>query len=139
MVYLALYKGKGSLFNVLIRAWTGSCVSHCELVVDGVCYSSSAMDKGVRSKVIDLDNGNWELVPLPWADKEKVIEHFEATRKYKYGYIGLVLNQLLNMGRKTKDVVFCSEWCLAALGVPCPHVFNPHNAGVICNWITDNQ
>lgn len=139
MVYLALYKGKGSLFNALIRLWSKSKVSHCELVVDGVCYSSSAMDKGVRKKVIDLDSGNWELIPLPWADADKILDHFQKTRKYGYGYVGLLLNQLFNLGRRTKNYVFCSEWCMEALSIPCPSLFNPHNAGTFCLWVTNNH
>jgi hypothetical protein len=56
-VKLALYKGRGGIANAVIRWWTGSIYSHCELVVDGLCYSSSVMDKGVRRKQIDLADG----------------------------------------------------------------------------------
>ena len=47
-VQLALYKGRGTLFNALIRWWTRSPYSHCELVINGTCYSSSIRDGGVR-------------------------------------------------------------------------------------------
>ena len=40
-VSLALYVGKGKIGNWVIRKWTGSQESHCELVVDGLAYSSS--------------------------------------------------------------------------------------------------
>lgn len=32
-IYLALYKGRGTLFNRLVRLWTRSKYSHCELVL----------------------------------------------------------------------------------------------------------
>ena len=43
LIYLALYKGRGTLFNRLIRLWTRSKYSHCELVLsDGRWLSASA-------------------------------------------------------------------------------------------------
>ena len=53
-VQLALYKAPGEWTNALIRWWTRSQYSHCELVIDGTCYSSSERDRGVRSKVMAL-------------------------------------------------------------------------------------
>jgi hypothetical protein len=49
-----MYKAKGDFFNGLIRWWTGSQYSHCELIVRGVCYSSTIRDGGVRAKVMAL-------------------------------------------------------------------------------------
>lgn len=66
---LALYKGKGLIGNALVRRWTRSPYSHCELVIGDYCYSSSLMDKGVRRKQIILKPEHWMLVPLP-SDRE---------------------------------------------------------------------
>ena len=60
-VQLAMYKAKGDLFNGLIRWWTGSQYSHCELVVRGVCYSSTIRDGGVRAKVMALLDNRMNL------------------------------------------------------------------------------
>jgi hypothetical protein len=47
-VQLALYKSHGNWVNRFIRWWTGSPYSHCELVINGTCYSSSVRDGGVN-------------------------------------------------------------------------------------------
>lgn len=72
---IALYKGPpGPLWRKVghyaIRLWTWSRWSHAELVIDGVCYSSSVMDGGVRGKVIDLDSGHWDIVELDLSEDE---------------------------------------------------------------------
>ena len=62
LIYLAAYKGQGKLFNRLIRLWTRSRYSHCELVMpDGRWLSASAMDGGVREKYIELNLEHWDL------------------------------------------------------------------------------
>lgn len=57
---LALYKAPGAWYDKLVRV----AYSHCELVIDGVCYSSSPRDNGVRSKAIDLHSGSWDLIEV---------------------------------------------------------------------------
>src|SRR5574344_1681310 len=76
-VSLALYVGKGKIGNWVIRKWTGSQESHCELVVDGLAYSSSIQDKGVRAKYIE-----WN--PIHWASKESILKHYAETKDNKY-------------------------------------------------------
>lgn len=128
-IKLALYKGKGQIGNALIRLWTGSPYSHCELVVDGMAYSSSIRDGGVRAKVIDFDDANWDFIPLPDCFALKIQEYFAATRGIHYGWRDLFLSQVLNTGSNEADAAFCSEWCAAALGLPNPTIFNPHTLG----------
>lgn len=84
-VQLALRKHDTRTAARLIQWWTGSIYSHCELVVDGACYSSSAMDGGVRCKRIDLDPEKWDVVDLPWAEAEQVTSYFTATDHHRYG------------------------------------------------------
>lgn len=45
-VQLALRKHDDRIGSRLICWWSGSIYSHCELVVAGVCYSSSILDRG---------------------------------------------------------------------------------------------
>ena len=66
--HLAFYKGPAKdLVHKITHygtcAWTFSKYSHVELVIDGVCYSSSARDGGVRKKVISNLNtsGHWDI------------------------------------------------------------------------------
>lgn len=134
-VQLALYKGKGQIGNALIRLWTGSEYSHCELVVDGCCYSSSVMDKGVRHKRIDLNSGHWDMVSLTWASADQVLTYFAATDSHRYGWPSLIASQFLNRNRAVKGAQFCSEWCAAAVGLPNPSSYSPATLGQLCQWL----
>lgn len=129
MVQLALRKNDTRIAAKFIQWWTNSKYSHCELIVDGLCYSSSAMDGGVRSKKIELDLNKWDLIPLPKADAEKIISYFKETDHWRYGWLGLILNQFLNLNRETKKCTFCSQWCAAALGLPNSSSLSPDSLG----------
>lgn len=116
-IFLALYKGKGQLFNALIRAWTGSIYSHCELVMpDGRWLSASAMDGGVRVKRIDYKPEHWELIPVPWANARLIESVFDRHEGGGYDWAGIFLSQLLGSGRHSARRMFCSEFCAVALG-----------------------
>ncbi|MCZ4321457.1 hypothetical protein [Pseudomonas anguilliseptica] len=144
-VQLALYKGKGQIGNAAIRLWTGSPYSHCELVVDGWCYSSSVMDKGVRRKrvgpgadEISLSEDHWDLIELPWADGAAIVRYFEATDSDTYGWPSLIASQVFNRNQPSEHAAFCSEWCMRALFLPNPSIFNPGTAGEQCRWLTES-
>lgn len=115
-VQLALYKGEGDFLNRLIRWWTNSPYSHCELVVRGTCYSSSVRDGGVRAKVMALPSDKWDLFGLTWADDDAVTDWFIAHERDRYGWLDLLTGQLLGMQRDYRGV-FCSEACAKALGL----------------------
>lgn len=135
-VQLALRKHDTRIAAEAIQWWTNSIYSHCELVVDGWCYSSSVMDKGVRKKVIDLDPAKWDLIELPWADAGKIREYFIATDHLRYGWPSLITSQLFNLNRPVNGAQFCSEWCAAALEMPAPSSLNPHTLGEWCQYQT---
>ena len=126
---LALYKGKGQIGNAAIRLWTRSPHSHCELVVDGMAYSSSVMDGGVRAKRIAFNPENWDFVALPDEFAPRILAHYQATRGADYGWRDLLLSQVLNTGRDEDGAAFCSEWCAAAVGLPNPTTYNPKTLG----------
>ena len=75
-VYLTLYKGPPTNDIVHVISHWVTCIvlsirdlkitkySHSEIYIDGICYSSSVRDGGVRSKVIDLNSGKWDIVDL---------------------------------------------------------------------------
>lgn len=133
-VYLALYKAKGKPGNAVIRWWTGSAYSHCELVVDGVWYSSSIQDKGVRAKVIDPKPGHWDLIPLPSHLAARILKHFEATKGDSYGWLELLRCQILNTNFSQTGAAFCSEWCAAAIGIPNPASYSPRTLAELVTW-----
>ncbi|MBT2321280.1 hypothetical protein J7E62_02765 [Variovorax paradoxus] len=134
MIQLAMYKGKGMIGNAVIRAWTRSNYSHCELVdADvGVYMSSSLRDGGVRGKRMDLEPGNWDVFELPWADGRRVAEHFEQTRGQPYGWLDLLRTQFLNRPFDQEGSAFCSEWCAAALGFPNATSYSPRTLLDMC-------
>lgn len=118
LIYLAVYKGEGKLFNRLIRLWTRSRYSHCELVMpDGRWLSASAMDGGVRAKHIELDFEHWDLIPLPWANAKLIESVFDRHEGKGYDWLGILLAQFLPLGIDSKRRMFCSEFCAAALGL----------------------
>lgn len=134
-VQLALRKNDTRITARAIQWWTGSIYSHCELVVDGWCYSSSAMDKGVRRKQIHLDPEKWDQIELRWADADRIVAYFRETDHHKYGWIGLITAQMLNRGHGEDKAQFCSQWCAAALGLPSPASYSPKTLGELCVFL----
>lgn len=131
MVRLALYKGKGKVGNALIRWWTRSIYSHCELVVGELSYSSSLRDGGVRVKRIDFDSDHWDFIDLPWVSAAQVIAYAEKTRNEPYGWRDLIWRQIFNRPGDSYGH-FCAEWCGAAMGLPNPQSFSPATLGEYC-------
>ena len=124
-ISLALYIGKGKIGNWAIRKWTRRQESHCELVVDGLAYSSSIQDKGVRVKYIEWNPANWRFIPIPWASKESILKHYEETKDNKYAFFNLLASQILNRNIDDGNADFCSGWCAEALNIPNPNIYNP--------------
>ena len=136
LIYLALYKGKGTLFNRLIRLWTGSKYSHCELVMPGERWlSASAMDGGVRLKMIELNLEHWDLIPLPWASPNTIWNLYGKHHGKGYDWLGLFFSQLLASGLHSQRRMFCSEFCAAALGFSSPQRYSPALLGEVVNRI----
>ncbi|WP_278412696.1 hypothetical protein [Stutzerimonas kunmingensis] len=136
LIYLALYKGRGTLFNRLIRLWTRSIYSHCEIVMpDGRWLSASAMDGGVRAKRIVLDLEHWDLIPLPWADRRQIFHVFCLNQGRGYDFLGLFGSQLLPVALHSRRRWFCSEFCAAALGFPMPQRYSPAQLGEVVQHI----
>lgn len=128
MIYLALYRGPIKKPEATAREWIthiGICLrtlsrhSHAELLIDGVCYSSSARDGGVRSKSIDLWSGRWDLYPLPGADKAAALAWFDRHKGARYDWPG-ILHWVLPV-RHHPDRFVCFEAVAEMLGLPKPH------------------
>jgi len=137
VVKLALRKNDKRLLARCIQLWSGSIYSHCELVIDGFCYSSSVMDKGVRKKQIYLDPEKWDVFDLPWAEADVILRYFKKTDGYSYGWFSLITSQLFNTARADDDSQFCSEWCAAALGLPNPSSYSPESLYDSCVWLSE--
>lgn len=125
---LAFYKGPPrhdlahTLSHYAIRLWTWSRWSHAELVIDGVCYSSSPRDGGVRGKEIDLGSGRWDVLPLHLDDErlEDALAWFLTNAGDRYDWAGIARFVLpfLPHGRRRW---FCFEAIGSALGMAGAH------------------
>lgn len=134
-VALALYKGKGNWVNSLIRWQNQSPYSHCELIVDGWMYSSTVHDGGVRCKLQTyLREEDWDIIPINFNNGESILKHYVDTKDHPYGWRDLFQTQIF--GRRTADDKgdFCSEWCLAALGLDSPSSYKIHQVKGIVEW-----
>jgi uncharacterized protein YycO len=115
---LAFYKGKGNLFDWLIRKWTQSRYSHCELVFrDGAFFSADPRSGGVRYLRIEQDPEKWDFVELilDEFDENKVRRWCNKQVGKRYDWLGILLCQIIPIGVDESDWYFCSEICTEAL------------------------
>lgn len=127
-VSLALYKGPPTsllhkVTHYITRLFTWSKYSHAELVIDGVCYSSSARDGGVRAKVIDVHGARWDVfeLDLPIEVAESARLWFELHEEDLYDYRNLIRYVFPGVGHNKNQWV-CYEAVGAALGISRPHM-----------------
>ena len=128
---LALYKGppssdwKHTVSHEAIKLWTRQPWSHAELVLDGLAYSSSARDGGVRSKEIDFTTGRWDLIDLPLTPEEKAYARmwFHEREHWKYDYWNIGRFVIPILGHSPERVV-CFESIASALRLPAAHKFD---------------
>jgi hypothetical protein len=109
-----------------ITTWTRSRYSHCELFIDGICYSASDRDGGVRGKIIDLDSGKWDVYDID-GDAEYAKQWFlDRINKHRYDYAG-VLRFVFPWIKIDPNKWFCSEACAEALKLHRPETYSPED------------
>ena len=123
---VAFYKGKTKLFNKLVCWWTKSDYSHCELVLDdGLSWSSSFSDGGIRYKLIDYTKHpeRWEFEEVgPMTPSIKARMDLHKGKKYDtLGLAGFVLGPVVD----DKDKLFCSEAVADVMGYIDSWRFDP--------------
>ena len=126
---LALYKyhrpgwGTHALFDRLARLVKGKWVnwrfkpgrySHSEIVINGLCYSSSFRDGGVRSKEIDLTDGHWDVVDVGGNDADALM-WFAMHEGQKYDWPALGRFVFGHWWPQVTAWWFCSEACVCML------------------------
>ena len=134
--YVIFYKGKRPFYKVkhavsdfLIRKFTKSKYSHCEIAVqiknsdNYLCFSSSSRDGGVRAKVIKPKEHHWDFVKVD-VDENKLYNFFDSTIEMKYDFLGC-LGIVSNKIKHKKNEYFCSEWCAEVLGYENPEKMTP--------------
>lgn len=141
-VYLASYRGthRGlpGIVNRGIRLLDRAQYSHSEICLGNAdldeplkCYSSSGVDHGVRQKIMRLDSQKWDLLHLPFASQQQVLDHFGLTQGAPYDFWGVARFALPFLLREHPRAWFCSEWCLAALGMTDAWRFSPAGAHAV--------
>jgi hypothetical protein len=134
---IAFYKGTrpgfAGNYNRIVRCWTSSPYSHCELIFsDGWAASSSYTDGGVRFKRIEFDPARWDIFELPAHMEAAARAWFVQHQGEEYDLIGNVhFIAAPIIGRK--DAWFCSESIAAALQLPDPWRYDP---GTLASAIT---
>ena len=123
-MHLAMYKGPAPtrwdrFCHWWIRLWWRSPYSHTELVIDGLCHSSSPRDDGVRAKLINLASGHWDVFPIE-GDRARALEWFAAHRGDAYDWAGVVRCVLPFLPHRRRQW-YCVESVAAMLGLPEPH------------------
>lgn len=128
----------GDCWDKLIAIWTNGLYSHCELVFsDGMCFSSSPRDKGVRFKQITIDPTHWDIIDVP-TEKEKDIRNWCSTQVgMKYDWLG-TLGLVIKMPFQAKNKWYCSEICITALNLSEVIHMNPRtNPNQFFNLLTN--
>ena len=129
---MAFYKGPATdtwhqVGHRLTCWFTGSPYSHCELVIDGVCLSSSSRDGGVRAKRIDLASGKWDVASIAdptGALADNALQWFADHSGQAYDWAGIARFVLPFLPHHRRQW-FCSEACAVALGLPDPADWTP--------------
>ena len=104
-----------------------SVFSHVELEINGVCYSSSNRDKGVRSKVIDTSNAQkWLSFDLKKDIDENIcLLYFESVRGQKYDWLNILLTQLIKLDIQSDNKQICSEFVGNCLQLDNAYKYSP--------------
>jgi hypothetical protein len=128
VVYLAFYKGKGDFKDYLIRLFTRSRWSHCEVAYlpKNGSYSSSTISSSPRDgglRIVshqDLSEDNWHLVEVPWSTLRDVIDHYSVLKRgvrRKYDWVAIFLTHFLRLNIHSETNLTCSEACSLLLGL----------------------
>lgn len=145
MITLAFYKGRGKtrwqrLQDAAVRLATRGRYSHVELIAGSAvhgetvdCLSSSGRDGGVRKKRILLKHESWDLVELR-IDPVPPVRFIQHRLGAAYDYRGILLSQVLALGRHNEARWFCSELVAAALGLPNPQRVSPQFLFDVVTW-----
>ena len=117
MIRVGFYKGKGTIFDRLIRWWCDGKYSHCELVIpNDTWFSADANTNRVRYTTFSPNPNNWDYVEFDTTEREEMIIRAWADSKIGkgYDYLGLA-GFVLPFNTQNPNRYFCSEVCIEAL------------------------
>lgn len=104
-----------------------SVFSHVELEINGVCYSASNRDGGVRSKVIDTSNAQkWLSFDLKKdIEVNRCLLYFESVRGQKYDWLNIFFSQIIKLNIQSSNKQICSEFVGNCLQLDNAYKYSP--------------
>jgi hypothetical protein len=121
-MHIAFYKKPSTgflkkLVHYSICIITLSRYSHCELVINDICYSSSGRDGGVRKKHIpDLyTSDHWDIFNIDYSE-DLALKVYTTNKSAKYDYLG-VARYVFPFISNIKNRWYCSEIVAVMLGL----------------------
>ena len=104
-----------------------SVFSHVELEINGVCYSASNRDGGVRSKVIDTSNKQkWVSFELKNnIDKNICLNYFKSVEGQKYDWLNIFFSQITKLNIQSSNKQICSEFVGNCLQLDNAYKYSP--------------
>ena len=124
MIRIAHYKGKGNLFNKIIRAFQRlrspkayAKYSHTEIVIGNRWYGASNRENRVRVRKITGNSGNWDFTEIPMSKRDMAILEIFLKSQVGEGYdrLGIVFSQIVPLQIDDPKKWFCSELVAEAL------------------------
>lgn len=97
--------------------------SHVELNINGLSYTSSSRDGGVREKQIDIHSGAWDLFEVN-INETYALNWFLENEDKKYDWAG-IFRFLLPFLPHGKDQYFCNEAVGCMMRVPNSENYTP--------------
>ena len=104
-----------------------SIFSHVELEIDGVFYSSSNRDGGVRSKIIDTSNEKkWVSFELKNnIDRNICLNYFKSVEGQKYDWLNIFFSQIIKLNIQSSNKQICSEFVGHCLQLDNAYKYSP--------------
>ncbi len=104
-----------------------SIFSHVELEIDGVFYSSSNRDGGVRSKIIDTSNEKkWVSFELKNnIDRNICLNYFKSVEGQKYDWLNIFFSQIIKLNIQSSNKQICSEFVGNCLQLDNAYKYSP--------------
>ena len=104
-----------------------SVFSHVELEINGVFYSSSNRDRGVRSKIIDISNKKkWVSFELKKnIGKNICLNYFKSVEGQKYDWLNIFFSQIIKLNIQSSNKQICSEFVGNCLQLDNAYKYSP--------------
>lgn len=126
-VIVAFEKNNSSLYSKVIRFWTKSEYSHCELIIDNDWISSgNPAGSGVMVKPLEKLRDNYDYIEVEVHSiyKNKIFNFIRSQENTKYDWLGAFLGGGLDLNIGEKSKWFCSELVVHILRISGTKLFD---------------